>query len=404
MKSIKNFALLIMLSIIIGGIGGLCGAAFSKAVEFVTNTRANHNWLLYLLPLGGLLSVAIYKLCRVKNVGTTNVFDSVRDKEKLPPLLAVAVFCGTCISHLFGSSSGREGAALQIGGGVANVFSNLFKLDDDTRHKLIMCGMAALFSAVFGTPLAACFFAIEVILSSICLSAATPVLVSSISGYAVARLLHVHPERFNIGVLPQISFSVFWKITLITAAGVLVAFVLCAGLEHGKTLAKKLLKNEYLRIAIGGAVIIGLTLLVGNYEYNGGGIDIIERVFEGSVRYEAFALKLLFTVICVACGYKGGEIIPTLFIGATLGGTLAIVLGLPIGTGAAVGMAVLFVCATKCPIATVFLCLEMFGFGCALLIVPVVIVSFCLARYKGLYKNVHDVIYLIRNSKRKPLE
>ena len=404
MKSIKNFALLIMLSIIIGGIGGLCGAAFSKAVEFVTNTRANHNWLLYLLPLGGLLSVAIYKLCRVKNVGTTNVFDSVRDKEKLPPLLAVAVFCGTCISHLFGSSSGREGAALQIGGGVANVFSNLFKLDDDTRHKLIMCGMAALFSAVFGTPLAACFFAIEVILSSICLSAATPVLVSSISGYAVARLLHVHPERFNIGVLPQISFSVFWKITLITAAGVLVAFVLCAGLEHGKTLAKKLLKNEYLRITIGGAVIIGLTLLVGNYEYNGGGIDIIERVFEGSVRYEAFALKLLFTVICVACGYKGGEIIPTLFIGATLGGTLAIVLGLPIGTGAAVGMAVLFVCATKCPIATVFLCLEMFGFGCALLIVPVVIVSFCLARYKGLYKNVHDVIYLIRNSKRKPLE
>ena len=280
----------------------------------------------------------------------------------------------------------------------------MFKLDDDTRHKLIMCGMAALFSAVFGTPLAACFFAIEVILSGICLHAAVPVLVSSVSGYAVARLLRVHPERFNIGVLPQISFSVFWKITLITAAGVLVAFVLCAGLEHGKTLAKKLLKNEYLRIAIGGAVIIGLTLLVGNYEYNGGGIDIIERVFEGSVRYEAFALKLLFTVICVACGYKGGEIIPTLFIGATLGGTLAIVLGLPISTGAAVGMAVLFVCATKCPIATVFLCLEMFGFGCALLIVPVVIVSFCLARYKGLYKNVHDVIYLIRNSKCKPLE
>lgn len=404
MKKIKSLALLIALSIVIGGICGLCGTAFSKSVELVTNTRADHSWLLYLLPIGGLLSVAIYKLCRVKNVGTTNVFDSVRDKEKLPPLLAVAIFCGTCLSHLFGASAGREGAALQIGGGVSSVFSRLFKLDDDTRHKLIMCGMAALFSAVFGTPLAACFFAIEVILSGICLHAAVPVLVSSVSGYAVARLLHVHPERFNIGALPQISFSAVWKIAVITVAGVLVAFVLCAGLEHGKNLAKKLLKNEYLRIAIGGAIIVGLTLLVGNYEYNGGGIDIIERVFEGSVRYEAFALKLLFTVICVACGYKGGEIIPTLFIGATLGGTLAVVLGLPIGTGAAVGMAVLFVCATKCPVATIFLCLEMFGFSCALLIVPVVIISFCLARYKGLYKNVYDVIYLIRNRKCKSSE
>lgn len=404
MKKIKSLALLIALSIVIGGICGLCGTAFSKSVELVTNTRADHSWLLYLLPIGGLLSVAIYKLCRVKNVGTTNVFDSVRDKEKLPPLLAVAIFCGTCLSHLFGASAGREGAALQIGGGVSSVFSRLFKLDDDTRHKLIMCGMAALFSAVFGTPLAACFFAIEVILSGICLHASVPVLVSSVSGYAVARLLHVHPERFNIGALPQISFSAVWKIAVITVAGVLVAFVLCAGLEHGKNIAKKLLKNEYLRIAIGGAVIVGLTLLVGNYEYNGGGIDIIERVFEGSVRYEAFALKLLFTIICVACGYKGGEIIPTLFIGATLGGTLAVVLGLPIGTGAAVGMAVLFVCATKCPVATIFLCLEMFGFSCALLIVPVVIVSFCLARYKGLYKNVYDVIYLIRNRKCKSAE
>ena len=404
MKKIKSLALLIALSIVIGGICGLCGTAFSKSVELVTNTRADHSWLLYLLPIGGLLSVAIYKLCRVKNVGTTNVFDSVRDKEKLPPLLAVAIFCGTCLSHLFGASAGREGAALQIGGGASSVFSRLFKLDDDIRHKLIMCGMAALFSAVFGTPLAACFFAIEVILSGICLHASVPVLVSSVSGYAVARLLHVHPERFNIGALPQISFSAVWKIAVITVAGVLVAFVLCAGLEHGKNIAKKLLKNEYLRIAIGGAVIVGLTLLVGNYEYNGGGIDIIERVFEGSVRYEAFALKLLFTVICVACGYKGGEIIPTLFIGATLGGTLAVVLGLPIGTGAAVGMAVLFVCATKCPVATIFLCLEMFGFSCALLIVPVVIMSFCLARYKGLYKNVYDVIYLLRNRKCKSLE
>lgn len=396
MKFLKNYALLILFSITTGAICGLFGTAFSKSVELVTNTRVNNDWLLYLLPIGGLISVGIYKLCRVKNIGTTNVFDAVRTEQSLPPFLSVAVFCGTCISHLFGSSSGREGAALQIGGGVANVFSRAFKLDEDTRHQLVMCGMAALFSAVFGTPLAAWIFVLEVIMTRLCLKAAVPVLCSSIIAYIISQLLHVHPERFNIGTIPSFSMSMVWKLAVITAACVVVAFVFCKGLDLGKSLAKKIFKNEYLRIAIGGTLIILLTLLVGNRDYNGGGINIIENVFSGSVKYEAFALKLLFTVICVSCGFKGGEIIPTLFIGATLGGALSLLLSFSIATGAAVGMAVLFVCATKCPVATMLLCAEMFGFASLLIIAPVVIISFCFARYAGLYKNNTDVVQLLK--------
>ncbi len=403
MKNIKRYALWLLLGIMSGVVCGICGVIFSKSVGFVTNIRASHGWLLYLLPIGGLLSVGIYKLCRVKNIGTTNVFDCVRTEQSLPYYLAPAVFCGTCISHLFGASAGREGAALQIGGGVANMFAKLLHLDEDSRHITVMCGMAALFSAVFGTPLAAWIFVLEVIMTKLCLSAAAPVLFSSVTAYIISTALGIHPERFNVGDLPQFSLSLVWKSAIIVAAGIIISFVFCKGLSLSKAFAKKIIKNEFLRISLGGVIIVSLTLLVGNYEYNGGGIDIIERVFnDGFVRYEAFALKLLFTVICVSAGYKGGEIIPTLFIGATLGGALAVILGLPIGTGAAIGMSVLFAAATKCPLATILLCGEMFGISCIPLITPVVIISFVLShKCTGLYSNSKDIFNLIKQHKQK---
>lgn len=399
MVRVKRYTLWLLLAVITGSVCGLCGVVFSKTVELVTNVRIQNSWILYLLPIGGLISASVYKLCRVKNIGTTNVFDCVRTEQDLPKGLAVAIFCGTAISHLFGASAGREGAALQIGGGVANIIGRAFKLDEDSRHITVMCGMAALFSAVFGTPLAAWIFVLEVIFTRLCLFAAMPVLLSSFTAFIISTLLKVHPERFDIGTLPQFSVALIWKTAIITVAGIVTSFLFCKGLSLGKVFAKKIFKNEFLRIAIGGIIIAILTLLIGNREYNGGGIDIIERVFDGSVRYEAFALKILFTVICISCGYKGGEIIPTLFIGATLGGALALGLGLPIGTGAAIGMAVLFATATKCPFATILICGEMFGFSCLPLIMPVVIISFVIShKTQGLYSNSKDILILIKKS------
>lgn len=403
MKAFKKYALCLLHGIASGAICGGIGALFSKAVGFVTNIRTQNDWLIYLLPIGGLISVSVYKLCRVKNIGTTNVFDCVRTEQSLPKGLAAAVFCGTCISHLFGASAGREGAALQIGGGIANMLARLLRLDEDSRHITVMCDMASLFSAVFGTPLAAWIFVLEVIMTRLCLFAAIPVLLSSVTAFIISTLLGIHPERFNIGDLPVFSVSLVWKTAIIIAAGIIASFIFCKGLSLGKAFAKKIFKNEFLRIAVGGAIVVALTLLVGNREYNGGGIDIIERVFDdGIVRYEAFALKILFTVICVSTGYKGGEIIPTLFIGAALGGALALLLGLPVGTGAAIGMAVLFATATKCPFATILLCGEMFGITCIPLVIPVVIISFALShKMQGLYSNSKDVLNLMRQHIKK---
>ncbi len=395
-KKIKIYLRYMMLSIVLGIICGLIGTAFSKVLELVTTLRTQNGWLLYLLILGGLLSVALYKLLRVGNAGVMNVFDSAKSNSPLPHGLPVAVFCGSALSHLCGASTGREGAALQIGGGVANILARLFKLDDTSRKILLLCGMAALFSALFGTPLAAAVFVIEIIATRLCFVAIAPILMSSLIAYNISISLGVHAERFNIDTIPQITLPFILKILLITVTCVAAAFVWCGGLKLCKCLAKNIFKNEFLRISIGGGIIILLTILIGNRDYNGGGVDVITRVFEGTVRYEAFALKLIFTVICVSVGFKGGEIVPTLFIGATLGGALAILLNLPLGICAAVGMAVLFGSCTKCPIATIFLCCEMFGLGSALIISAVVIISTVLSHfYKGLYNNKNNFITCI---------
>lgn len=284
MKNFKKYALTLLLGLTAGVICGLCGTLFSKTVGFVTALRQSNGWLLWLLPIGGLLTVLVYKLCKVKNTGTTNVFDCARENKDLPNGLPIAIFLTTAISHLFGASAGREGAALQIGGGVANILGKAFKLDEDSKRITVMCGMAALFSAVFGTPLAACVFVLEVVFSSLSLYAVIPVLIASFSAFAVSRFFGVSPERFELGALPKFSLTLVLKTALITAAGILVAFIFCQSLIRGKTLFKKAVKNEYLRIALGGIIIIALTFLVGNRDYNGGGIDVIERVFEGSVK------------------------------------------------------------------------------------------------------------------------
>lgn len=402
-QRIKKYIIYLALGLIMGIACGLCGVVFSKTVSLVTAFRQSNGWVLWLLPIGGLLSVFIYKLCKCENTGTTNVFECAQTEKGLPSGLPVAIFCGTAISHLFGASVGREGAAIQIGGGIANLISRAFKLDEKARRITVMCGMAALFSAVFGTPISACVFVIEVIMTSLCIAAAVPVLISSFTAHIISITLGVQPERFNMGSLPRFSALLVGKTVIIVIACIAVAFVFCAGIRLGKSIFKKIFKNEYIRIAAGGVIMILLTLAVGSRDYNGGGIDIIERVFEGIVRYEAFALKILFTVVCISAGYKGGEIVPTLFIGATLGGASALLLGLPIGYGAAVGIAVLFCAATKCPVAAILLCCEMLGFGCALFVVPVVIITFITARYRGLYGNSYDIIKILINKRKTAL-
>ena len=278
---------------------------------------------------------------------------------------------------------------MQLGGGVASLVGKVFRLDEKSLHVITMCGMGAFFSAIFGTPLGAFVFAIEVVCVGHFNSVAVfPGLVSSITAYFVAHNLGAEAERFPLAEVPQLSLKSLGLTLAIALVGALIATLFCYALHHTSRAFSKWFKNEYLKATVGGIAIALLTVIVGCGDYNGGGIDVMMRIFEsGEVRYEAFALKILFTVITVAAGYKGGEIIPTLFIGATLGGALGILLGASPAFCAALGMAALFCGVTNCPIATVLLCIEMFGAQGSIYFALAAITSFLISGNISLYSG-----------------
>ncbi len=385
------FVFWLIAGIAVGLLCGVLGAAFSKSVSFVTQLRAENDWIIYLLPLGGLLSVAIYKLCKAEGLGTNQVFESVRSEKPLSFLLAPAVFIGSVTTHLLGGSAGREGAALQLGGSVSALIARIFKLNDKSRHILTICGMGAVFSAVFGTPIGACVFALEVVsVGQICSAAIFPSIVSSVTAYLVAGGLGIKPERFHIDAVPVMNIDSLWRILVVAVAAAIVSMFFCHSMHIGEKLFKKYLKNPFIRIFIGGAAVVLLTLIAGTRDYNGGGVEVIERIFEqGVVRPEAFLLKILFTVITISAGFKGGEIVPTLFIGATLGGTVGPLVGLNPAFGAATGIAAMFCGVTNCPLATFFICVELFGAEGMIFYAVAAAASFVLSGYTSLYHSQH---------------
>lgn len=396
--SVKGVMLYILKWLCLGAvIGVLCsgaGVLFASLIAKVTNARSNNFWLIYLLPLGGMLSVWIYRLLRVEGVSTEQVIETVQGRKRVPIKIFPAIFFATIISHTFGASAGKEGAALQLGGGLAALVSRFLKLDNNDYRILTTCTMGAFFSALFGTPFAACFFALEVaVMGKIYLSALLPSLVSCSVAAFLSQLLGGHAEHYTITNIPHLSLSSVLSVVLLSVIGLAVSFLFCKFLAACEVYLPRLIKNSYLRIVLGSAVVIVLTLLLGNTDYNGAGTHVIERIMTGGeVNNFAFVLKALFTVVSVSCGFKGGEIVPTLFIGASLGCVIAPFLGLPAVFGAAVGMISLFCGATKCPLASFFLSVEMFGGKGILFFAICVLFSYLPIEKTGLYTSQKFVL------------
>lgn len=366
---------------------GVIGALFSKGVSLATNLRQSHRFLLYLLPLAGVITVALYKLLKVDNVGTNQVIKSTEGITELSPKLAPAVFIASCLSHLCGASVGREGASLQLGGSTAVLFAKGLKFNKKEESLLIYCGMAGVFASVFGTPLTAAIFALEIVfVGHIWYKAIIPALITALTSFFTASLLGAHSERFNLNVVPNFNFNVTWKFLVLTLLAILAAVGFCFALHYSERFFAKVLKNQYLRIITGSAIIILLTFLFKTTDYNGAGMHVIENIFElGTFAPWAFLIKILFTCVAVAVGFKGGEIVPTLFIGATLGALLGSLLGLPIAFAGAVAMIVLFASVTNCPIASVLLSLELFGGAGIIYFVIAVALSYFLSGKISLY-------------------
>ena len=384
----------VIFAILVGGIVGLCGTAFYFCLTFVTVLRGQNPWLLYLLPVGGLIIVGAYHLLRdEKDTGTNLVISAIHSDDELPLRMAPLIFISTLITHLFGGSAGREGAALQIGGSLGASIGKLIKMDDNDKHIMTLCGMSAVFAALFGTPVTAALFSVEVIsIGILYYSALVPCILSATISYAITEKFHITPTYFILNQVPEMSLATGIRVIILSVAAAVLSILFCMSMQViGKTF-KKYLKNQYLRILVGGVLLVLLTLAVRCNDYNGAGMNIIEQAIHGTAKPEAFILKLLFTCITIGCGFRGGEIVPSFFIGATFGCTLGGWIGLDPGFGAAMGLVCLFCGVVNCPLASLVLSIELFGASGILLFAIGCSVSYMLSGYYSLYSE-QKIIY-----------
>lgn len=374
---------------ITGVVCGLAGAAFLVSINWVTAARQANDWLIFLLPFAGLLIVFTYHRAGFRqDPGTNLVLASIQSKQHIPIRMAPLIFFGAVITHLCGGSAGREGAALQIGGSIGEALGRLFRLHDTDINIIVICGMSAVFASLFGTPIAATVFSMEVIsVGVIHYSAFVPCIVSASIAYGIIQKLHIDASIFPQIYAPEFTVFLFIKIIFLAMLCGIVSMLFCISVHGAERLYKKYISNDYQRIFVGGCLVIVLTMLSGTRAYNGQGADMLQLAMTGTCPTFAFFLKILFTALTLGAGFKGGEIVPTLFVGATLGNVVAPLLGLDATLGAAIGMISLFCSVVNCPLASVLLSIELFGHSSALLFCIACAVSYVFSGYYGLYSS-----------------
>ncbi len=377
--------------ILAGVVGVLCGgigAAFYHAIVGVTNLRTQHPWLLLTLPVAGLLIVALYKITGTEGQGTNEVIDAVQDGKPMQVLLLPAIFIASVLTHLAGGSAGREGAALQMGGDIGWHAGRLLHLSDHDCRVATICGMAAFFTALFGTPLAATMFAMMVINVGLVFYAAfIPAFAASLVAYGLCTMLHVAPVRFAVQA-PETAPLPLLQTAGFGLACALVTMLFCGVLRLAGRWMQRWFPNPWLRILVGAAVLLAATFVCGSMRYNGAGTDVIKQAIEGGQALpQDFVLKILFTAVTLAAGYKGGEVVPSFFIGATFGCVAAPLFGIPAGFGAALGMIAVFCGATNCLFSSLALSVEVFGAQGLLYFAVVCGICHALTGYTGLYSH-----------------
>lgn len=355
----------------------------------MTHLRSENTWLIFLLPIGGLLTVWIHRLFGLrKNRGTNEIIDAVLDGHEVSPLVAPVIFLATATTHLFGGSAGREGAALQLGGATASLLSKIIKLKDEDRKILVMSGMSAVFAGLFGTPLTATFFTMEFeSVGTIFSPALLPCYLAAFTASSVAARFGVHAEVFPIDTSVPFTAHTNFYILILSVGISLVGIAMCYLFHEAEGLARKKIPNTWLRIAAGGLLLLVMTALVGDQRYNGAGMDMAMQALEGHANGYDFALKLVFTAITLAAGFKGGEIVPTFCIGATFGCVVGNLLGMDAGFAAALGLVGLFCCVTNSPISAILLSVEMFGSANLSTFAFVCVIVFVLSGNWGLYSS-----------------
>lgn len=379
----------LVLGALVGVACGASSALFLWLLERATALRTDHEWLVYVLPLGGLGVGVVYERFGEPIKGGSNlVIDTIHDQgPELPLRMAPMVLVGTVLTHLFGGSAGREGTAVQIGASLADWLSHRLRVSKAVRRQLLAAGVAGGFGSVFGTPIAGAVFGLEfVVLGRIEYEALVPALVASVVGDLTTRALgigHTHyPASPYVALTPLLLAK--WLVFALAVAATSTAFI---ELTHWlKKRGERHLRRLPLRMFVGGVAVIAMWKLVGTSDYLGLGVPTIVRAFtDPSLPTYAFALKLLFTAVTLGAGFLGGEVTPLFFVGAALGSALARLLGIPLELGAGVGLAAVFAASSNTPLALSIMAVELLGASVLPHVVIVCVLAYLLTGHRSIY-------------------
>ena len=381
--------LLCVLAAAAGCITGALTAGFGRVLLWIGTFRTEHLIsCVPFLPIAGVCMVWIYqKYGRESSQGMSLIFDAADGTAKRIPLRLIPLLIGsTWLTHLCGGSAGREGAALQLGGSVGSMLGRVFRLAERDKQVLMLCGMSAAFSAIFRTPIAAPVFAMEVVcVGAMRYAALVPCTIASLTASWLAGKCGIPLAKYTIGEIPAFQVVPALKILLLGVCCAAVSILFCVLLHQTEHFLKKYCKNPYLRILAASGVLWVLALLVHNQDYLGIGGEVMRRAVAGQVVWYAFLAKMIFTALTLGGGFKGGEIVPSFFIGATFGCLFGHLLGISPSLCAAVGMAALFCGVTNCPLASMMIASELFGMAGAPYYLLAIAVSYLLSGYYGLY-------------------
>jgi H+/Cl- antiporter ClcA len=354
----------LVLACLAAGLAGTASAAFLFALDWATATREAHRRLIWLLPLAGFAVGWIYlRLGRSVEAGNNLIIDEIHDpKNTIPLRMTPLVLGGTVVSHLFGASVGREGTAVQMGASLADQLVRLFRLRTDDRRILLMTGISAGFASVFGTPLAGALFGLEVLaVGRMRYDALFPCVVAAIAADQVGQWWGLHHTHYVVTAVAAISAASLLKTVVAGVLFGLIGMVFANSTHALSGFMKRRIAYAPLRPLLGGLVVAVAVWLVDGYRYIGLGIPTIVESFQQPLPPYDFLGKLAFTVTSLGAGFKGGEVTPLFYIGATLGNALAPLLQLPFSMLAGLGFVAVFAGAANTPIATTVMALELFG-------------------------------------------